>query len=109
MEYDFEYVAIGETSSDCTTPFKIRFDKKLTLGEFIKQILTKGEWGYIEIGKDKIEYRGNIIISPNPFLIANNYDKTINECYASGGWSRMDYDIVLDDEEVEQNLVKPSN
>ena len=95
MEYDFEYIAIGETSSDCTTPFKIRFDKKLTLGEFIKQILTKNEWGYIEIGKTQIEYRGNKIISSNPFT--KFYDKTINECYAGGGWSRMDYDIVLDD------------
>lgn len=95
MEYDFEYITIGETRSDCTTPFKIRFDKKLTLGEFIKQILTKNEWGYIEIGKTKIEYDGNKLISPNPFT--KIYNKTINECYADGGWSRMDYDIVLDD------------
>ena len=95
MEYDFEYVAIGKTSSDCTTPFKIKFDKKITLGEFIKQILTKNEWGYIEIGKDRIEYCGNKIPTPN--LFTKLYDKTINECYASGGWSRMDYDIVLDD------------
>ncbi len=91
----FRFIASGETSSDCTTPYTIKFDKEFTLGEFIKQILSKNEWGYIEIDNKKIEYKKNKIISSNPF--EKFYYKHIINCTARGGWSNMDYHIVLDE------------
>lgn len=94
--FDFRFIATGETSSDCTTPYKIEFNKEYyTLGEFMEQILKNGEWGYVEIDKKRIEYREGKIISGNPFL--KYYRKRISSCSARGGWSRMDYKIMLDE------------
>lgn len=62
--------------------------------------LNTPEWGYIEVEYSgsvyKLEYRHGRIISNN--IIEALYDKEFTEGTAYGGWSRMDYKVVIPSE-----------
>lgn len=77
------------TSGDETAPYDVILSHNYTFGELVNEILTRNEWGYIEFGGGKFEYRytkcDNI-----PEELLTEPIKTVK---ASGGWSRMDYRI----------------
>lgn len=100
----FEFVQTGPTAGDETAPYDVILDKTYTVQEFINTVITKlsGEWGYIGVknpkdpffGEPHCEYKWGKLLSSMPDDILT---KTIRSAKASGGWSRMDYILVLDD------------
>ena len=57
------------------------------------------EWGYVRVNyageKYELEYRHGQIISNG--IIEDLYDKEFTEGTAHGGWSRMDYEVTIQD------------
>ena len=90
------------TAGDCTAGYEVTMDKTYYVKEFIDEVLSnKGEWGYIGIKKEGVptffgdpncEYKWGRLLSnlPEEYL-----DKEISIVSASGGWSRMDYLLIL--------------
>ena len=91
--------------SDCTGPYNVIFAKGMTVRQFIDEMLTEhdSEWGYIGIyrpksilfGKPCIEYSHGALkeTMPDEYL-----DKVIINVNGSGGWSRSDFQLVLEGE-----------
>ncbi len=83
----------SETFGDCTALYSVEMTKPYTVGEFIKEVLKRKEWGYIETDDgDKCEYKGSKILSTD--IPDETLSKPVIKARAHGGWSRMDY--VLD-------------
>lgn len=91
----------GPTGGDCTAPYYVDLKGTPTVRDFINAVLDdKSEWGYIGIynknsifGTPNIEFRyGETKISDE---MEEYLDKIIIDAVASGGWSRMDYILVL--------------
>ena len=91
----FRLYQTGPTRGDCTSPYEVTMDKEYTVNEFIQEIFTRKEWGYIGIysfndffGDPKCEYRDDELLYslPNEYL-----NKKVVKAKADGGWSRMDY------------------
>lgn len=102
----FDLRQAGATSSDCTAPYDVIFHKQCTVREFVDYVLTSDEWGYIGVYK-----RGSIFGDPcceysygklktNP-LPEGVLSKIIVCAEASGGWTRMDYQLHLASEITE--------
>jgi hypothetical protein len=92
----------SETFGDCTALYSVQLDKPYTVKEFIDEVLTKEEWGYIGIedkygdsifGNPNCEYKRNELITEMPVEVL---DKVIVKVRASGGWTRMDYNITIE-------------
>lgn len=100
----FKLRTAGPTAGDCTTPYYVDFYSECTVREFIDEVLKKGEWGYIMIGKffdgPKIEYSHGMIASG--VFSQNILDSKIKKATAHGGWTRMDYmlDIWTDEQKL---------
>lgn len=82
---------------DCTSIYSVSLDREYTIREFIDEILTKNEWGFIYVNdinnpSADCEYRQNVLISELP---SDMLDYKIEKVTASGGWTRMDYTIHL--------------
>lgn len=95
-----KFKEIGGPYEDATSLYEVTLTKNYTVSELIDEILTKKEWGYIGIyckgeifGKPVGEYRQDKMIHKLPENIMNK--KVIN-VKASGGWSRMDYMLWLE-------------
>ena len=91
----FTFYQTGPTRGDCTSPYEVTMDKEYTVNEFIQEVLTQKEWGYIGIycqgeifGDPKCEYNNDKLLYslPNEYL-----NKRLIKVKADGGWSRMDY------------------
>lgn len=94
------------TFQDCTAGYEIHLTKQYTVKEFIDEVLTKDEWGVISIsdgteawynsGTPLVEYkRGNLLNKmPDEYL-----DKVIIKATAFGGYSNMDYKLMVLNEE----------
>lgn len=102
----FQSTSVG---SDCTCAYDVELDKEYTAADFVAAVLKDNveEWGKFRIKKktnaiDSFEYRYGKLIN-SPFNASLNYK--IQKAYASGGWSRMDYTLYI--EEVED--IKPRN
>ncbi len=90
------------TGGDCTAGYSVTLDKDYTVEEFINEVLTKNEWGYIGIWSDEqawfdrgdpyCEYKRDKLITQMPNDIMG---KKIVKAKASGGWSNMDYLLTL--------------
>ena len=83
---------------DETSIYDVHINRQnLTVNELIKYVLTiKDEWGYIDIGdtfprEHRLEYRYGKIISDT--IPTAKKQQCISNCFASGGWTRMDYII----------------
>lgn len=97
-----DFIQIGETMGDATTPYKVTGQKARTVREFINEVLEEkpNEWGYISVGKPfyqsgaigVAEYRYGKLVTKMP---NNALDIVINEIIAVGGWSLMNYTINL--------------
>lgn len=91
----FRFYQTGPTRGDCTSPYEVAMDKEYTVNEFVQEVLTQKEWGYIGIycqgeifGDPKCEYSNDKLLYslPNEYL-----NKKVVKVKADGGWSRMDY------------------
>lgn len=82
---------------DCTQSFECHFDTSPTLQEFVLHVLSnKREWGYIEVNHHQvIEYNHGEIVSVSTEYEAIK-DKTVSLTGMSGGWTRMDYKLILE-------------
>jgi hypothetical protein len=90
---------------DQTCLYDVVFNKKnVTLSEFIQDVLHKtNEWGNISIkdiklnSKYRLKYRNGTIENVDVFknIENNDLDSVIYDANASGGWSMMDYMIIL--------------
>lgn len=100
----FELVTKNGPLSDHTYNYDVNLLKKLTLKEFIDEIINKKtEWGSIYINDynvhqkpddNKIRYENGKILSdtiPEKYL-----DKEIRMITANGGWSMMNYWVTTD-------------
>lgn len=76
---------------------RVDLDKEYTVSEFINEVLKKepNEWGYFKIKntRETVEYRHGEILN-------NNFDNEILSARiisisAHGGWSNMDYLIII--------------
>lgn len=90
---------ISQMRGDCTASYRVRGYKAKTIGEFVDEVLAEcqGEWGYFE---DKnfnriSEYRYGHLLNEIPDEIAK---KRILEIYGDGGWSRMDYNFITEED-----------
>lgn len=97
-----KFTQTGSTSGDCTAPYSVSNYKAQTVGEFIEEVLqNKAEWGYIKVcipncswlDYPSCEYRYGSIVEE---LDSSYLDKKIKSVDASGGWTRMDYYIKID-------------
>jgi hypothetical protein len=91
--------------SDCTGPYDVIFTEGMTVRQFIDEMLTehKSEWGYIGIdkpgsifGKPCIEYSHGELKGQS--MPEEYMDKVITKVKGSGGWSRSDFQLVLEEE-----------
>lgn len=105
----FEFICTGGPYSDCTSTYHIVLDKSYCVGEFIEILLKEfpNEWGYIGLyckgevfGYPKCEYNHGVIIDGS--FTEDILMFEIESVRASGGWSRMDYLINLDFDEIEK-------
>lgn len=108
----FELSQNTPVGGDCTCGYDVKLDREYTVAGFVNTVLKKyaNEWGIFEVKRGSkavgsFEYSyGNLTGEPNRVYGAHK----IKEVYASGGWSRMDYVLYL---EEEKNLKpdKPNN
>ena len=101
-----KFIQTGKTGGDCTCPYLVISDTSLTVEELIQQILTRKEWGYINFYYKKIDWGTAIsrVEYDNTQLSNTNENFTdiqknlVVKISASGGWSRMDYDVLIKEE-----------
>lgn len=85
------FTSIG---GDETAGYDVILDKEYSVSDFIKTVVDiKSEWGYISIKNNGCcEYKWGVLLSN---LDIKLLDKKIKKVSASGGWSRMDYNIEI--------------
>lgn len=104
-------ITYGNEIGDCTRPYYVTLNRSdITVKEFIDYVLSeqKSEWGYIRIYNWKIktswdadyefEYRHGVAKADEvipPYVLAS----CIKTLSGSGGWSRSDWDIIIEGEE----------
>lgn len=116
----FKFVHVGGPYGDCTSSYHLELDKKYSVGEFIETVLKEmpDEWGYIGIyfkgnvfGYPQCEYNHGVILDSS--FSKDQLTFEIENVHASGGWSRMDYLINLDFDEIKRTnheaLIKFNN
>ena len=80
---------------DCTEVYSMSFSAGMTVHEFIDAVLKKKEWGFVSFDNVKgcIEYNYGKITNGN---INKFMDYQIVAGSANGGWTRMDYRLVIE-------------
>lgn len=98
----FELRDVTGVGSDCTSGYHVDFYSRYTVKEFINEILTKhpGEFGCILVKCNidpvlNINYRMGDITYETTTIHEETLNSTIKSATASGGWGRMDYDIII--------------
>lgn len=96
---DMIFVQTHATGGDCTAPFDVLHDVDFTLRDLIDNISKRKEWGYVNIRTlsnktVRIEYRGVPTITNT---LSGLLDSNIIKISASGGWGRMDYNVLIED------------
>ena len=98
---DLKFDCTSEPRGDACADYTITSDGNYTLGEYIDNVLTRGEWGYIYclttpfektplLSLPKyLEYNQDKIIKGKRSPIIDK--KKVKSIHSSGGWSRMDY------------------
>ena len=116
------FKAISEIRGDETRSYDVTDYKATTVGEFVDEVLSgngKKEWGYFEFTTvkpqkvvnwnippewNRYEYKRGSLLDKIPDTLRN---KRIEHVTGDGGWSRMDYDItVVEENETENEYCK---
>ena len=88
---------VTPTGGDCTAGYRVDLDKEYTVSEFIEEVLQRfsNEWGYFCIKNlfTRIEYRSGKLIEN--MIEGNVLSAKIVSVTANGGWSSMDYNIIV--------------
>lgn len=104
------FIQTHATGGDCTAPYDVMLDKPYTVGEFIKEVLTthSNEWGEFFVRRKGRGYFDRMARAKYRYgeMKNCNGEKTeipeefaslfIKEVKASGGWSAMDYDLIIE-------------
>lgn len=97
---------VGPERGDCTQPYKVSISKKpYTVREFIDDIMHQHpkDWGYIKLYSKRpssfddqpilaVEYRYGEMFGS---FSDNDQNREIEDISADGGWSRMDYILIM--------------
>ena len=97
---------VGPERGDCTQPYKVLINKKpYTVREFIDDVMHQRpkDWGYIELYSKRpssfddrpisdVEYRHGEMFGS---FSDNDQNREIKDISADGGWSRMDYILIV--------------
>ena len=105
VDRSFRLIKSGPDGSDSTAPYNVELHREFTVSEFIDTVLKKypGEWGYIGIydgksifGNPNCEYKygGVFIMGITPKYLSMK----VKSARASGGWSRMDYILKVEED-----------
>ena len=99
----FRFIQTGPERGDCTAPYKVEMDCEYTVRSFVEEAITRNDgkdWGYIGVykyrvphGEPCIEYRWGKSVGEMPEKIL---DLKVLSATADGGWSRMDYIMVVE-------------
>lgn len=100
------FMPTGKVGGDCTCPYSVTSDTPLTVAELVQQILTRKEWGNISFYYRKIEWGTSISTAQYSETQLNNVDdtfvkiqeKSVIKIRACGGWTRMDYDVLIEED-----------
>ena len=86
----FKMICVSEPSGDCCYMYDVRYDKPCVVGDVINYILSRGEWGSINVDGYNVDYQGDKINStiPNETL-----SKRVLKIRAYGGWFMMNFYI----------------
>lgn len=87
---------ISQSAPDCTVDFSVCMSRPYTLKEFVREITTFKEHGYLYIYSSEfrcieVKYDYNKFEPTEYFKRIEN--RLIKEVTASGGWGRIDYYI----------------
>ena len=92
-------------NADATVDYDITFTQSFTVETFLREYLyDRDEWGYISINGPFWLPEANILIEfsrgeayhINHELLESVRHKIVKKIKASGGWSRMDYELYVD-------------
>lgn len=84
----------GQTGSDCTARYSVTIKDGTTIEEFMKEVLSRNEWGYVNIDRHpRIEYKRGSIVEGEWEDVK---DAEVVMADAHGGWSRMDYRLLIE-------------
>lgn len=87
----FEMICTGGPYGDCCSSYAVEFDKPCTVSDVVDFILSRGEWGNIEIDGVKVaEYKGSNL---NHAISRRRLTKQVSKIRAHGGWSLMSFYI----------------
>jgi hypothetical protein len=101
---DFE--TVGGPFGDCTCSYKVTTNSECTVREVINKIITRnGEYGTIRLlhgnrvktpHSHRIEYKyGQFVGDPEIILGDQQLNMNVVTIFANGGWSCMNYDIIV--------------
>lgn len=90
----FKLKRVTPVGGDETAGYDVILDKEYNVDDFVKTVVgIKSEWGYISVkNNSRCEYKWGVILSN---LDIELMGKKIKKVSASGGWSRMDYEIEI--------------
>lgn len=103
IESEFKPIKFNRTGGgNYTDVYDVEILKPdLTVGEFIKYVLGTKDWGDMRFYESEFvsylfEYKyGKLTDGPTDDVKDRISDRTIAKITASGGWSRMDYQILM--------------
>ncbi|MDE6754477.1 MAG: hypothetical protein K2J82_07680 [Muribaculaceae bacterium] len=99
-----KFIQTHEASRDCTAPYDVVLDKPYTITEFIHEVLTTrpNEWGQFNIRQKGSNWLDRMAVVEYRYGKMENRDwekivasLPIEEVKARGGWSAMDYDLII--------------
>lgn len=89
------------------SPSEVRFNRDCTVAEFLEELFDRHphDWGYISVNAysghiERVKYDCGKLESP---LSVPINESTIERATASGGYSRMDYHITVNNKKMEEN------
>ena len=105
-----KFIQTHAAGGDETAPYDVMLDKPYTVGEFIKEVLTTlpNEWGEFVVRRKGSGYFDRMASAEYRYgeMKNRNGEKTeipeefallpIKEVKAAGGWSAMDYNLIID-------------
>lgn len=99
----FRLIQTHPAGGDACAPYDVQFDNPYTVGAFVNEVLKKysNEWGDFRLRRKEcgyfdtffaLEYKYGELLDILPTHIAN---LTIESATSYGGWSAMDYNLII--------------
>lgn len=106
----FRLIQTHAESRDCTAPYDVQLDKPYTVAEFVREVLVTrpNEWGNFYVRHKGSRWLDRIATVEYRYgkMESRNSEKTevpeefnslpVLEVKARGGWSAMDYDLIIE-------------